>query len=165
MRKWWLASGQEVIDRDVSHIHANVSTALLAEALSVVRVDDADRVKHTHDFGRTVGVSHCVQTQERDEIVFAQRVGRGGLSRFVKNREPVSTTMLTVSLKRVVAGRYEIRTAYLGDPGHVEPWAASPDRFQDAVAFWEKHALCYGYEPIVPSTETNACPWDTQEET
>ncbi|MFH1621194.1 MAG: hypothetical protein ABIB04_03865 [Patescibacteria group bacterium] len=61
---WTLASGQEVVDRDVSHIHAGVTDELLSEALSSLSVGDGERVKYTHFFRRTVGVSHCVKTQD-----------------------------------------------------------------------------------------------------
>lgn len=155
-----LHSGEIVTDRNPTHVHVGVTTDLLAEALAQVRVvPDEQRIKQTIDLGRVIGACTRVETRAEDEIVFAQRPDRDGLTRFVKNRQPEPTTLLTISLRRTVQGDYEIRTAYLGEPGHIEPWAAPKERYQDAVAFWSQHALCWGYEPIVPGTGQNDCPW------
>src|SRR3989344_3963702 len=149
-------AGEEVVDREVSHLHASAE-AHLAEALT--RIDSLGRgqIKKTVDLGRVIGRSNCVSTSEDDEIVFAQRVNRPGLSRFVKNREPKPTSRLTVKLHRLADGKYEVRTAYIGDAGVAEPW--DEDAKADSIPFWSAHALCFGYEPVVPGTETEKCPW------
>jgi hypothetical protein len=157
-KTWILASGQEVVDRDVSHIHAGVTDALLAEAFSSLRAGGEERIKHTHEFARQIGFSNCVKTQEGDEIVFARRVHRDGLTRFVKNRKPELSNLLTVNI-RFIDGQYVLRTAYIGGPGAIEPWAATPDRFAESVSFWSANALCWGYEPIIADTETAVSPW------
>lgn len=160
MSHFHLASGEAVTDRNPSHVHVGVTSALLAEALTQIRAAPGEHMsKKTVDFGRVIGACTRVETQAEDEIVFARRVDRDGLTRFVKNRQPESTTLLTISLRRTADGSYEIRTAYLGGPGHVEPWAAPAERYQSAVAFWSRHALCFGYEPIVSGTEQIDCPW------
>lgn len=160
MARWILASGQMVIDREPSHIHVGVTDELLAEVFLALGVGDEERIKYTHQFGRVVGVSVRVKTSTGDTIVFAQRVHRDGMSRFVKNRAPESTDQLTVTLRRMPDGQYELRTAYLGSAGHAEPWATmGTDRYESAKTFWNAQALCWGLEPIVPGTETDECPW------
>lgn len=52
------------------------------------------------DFKEEIGTSSCVETHEGDEIIYAQRVGRAGLTRFVKNRDNSAiapTTHVTVA--------------------------------------------------------------------
>lgn len=152
----WLATGEDVFDRDPSHIHVGITPEMLQYALSRVRPEAGEeRIKRTVDFGRIVGVSNCVQTQEGNEIVYARRLHRGGLSRFVKNREPEPTSLLTLTVRRMSNGQYELRTAYIGGPGCVEPWAAnSQERLRESRSFWSRYALCWGSEPIIPGTET-----------
>ncbi|MBI4377455.1 MAG: hypothetical protein HY549_13530 [Elusimicrobia bacterium] len=157
MAEWYLGSGEEVFDREPSHIHAGVTPELLSESLAQVWPDEV-RVKRTVDFGHIIGASNCVKTREEDEIIYAQRLHRPGLSRFVKNRKPEPTSLLTLTVRRMPEGWYELRTAYIGGPGCVEPWAAQ-ERLQEAIEFWGSHALVWGSEPTIPGTETTACPW------
>ncbi|MBU6427266.1 hypothetical protein KGQ27_03475 [Patescibacteria group bacterium] len=151
-----LKSGEEVVDREVSHIHAGAEEFIF-EALARIESRKFPRFKETIDLGRVIGRSNRVSTGPGDEIVFAQRVNRPGLSRFVKNREPEPTTMITVKLHRLSDTQYELRTAYIGEAGVAEPW--DEDAKSDSIPFWSAHALCWGYEPVVPGTETVDCPW------
>ncbi len=158
---WKLGSGEQVYDREPSHIHVGVTPDLLAEAMSKVFAEPGEKkVKRTIDFDRIIGVSNCVRTSESDEIVFAQRVHRGGLTRFAKNRKPEPTSCLTLSMRLQPDGQYELGTAYIGSPGHNEYWAAeNAEEFQGAIEFWNQNALCWGYEPVLPGTETTERPW------
>ena len=151
-----LKSGENVVDREVSHMHAGVSE-YLALALVQISSNGRERIKETIDLGRVIGRSNRVSTSTDDKVIFAQRVNRPGLTRFVKNREPEPTTKLTVKLQQLVDGQYEIRTAYIGDAGVAEPW--DEDAKSDSIPFWSAHALCWGYEPVVSGTETEKCPW------
>jgi hypothetical protein len=54
--------------------------------LTLVDSEGRERSKATIDLGRVLGVAACVETHEGDEVLWAQRVNRPGLSRFVKNR-------------------------------------------------------------------------------
>ncbi|OGL94689.1 hypothetical protein A2348_03090 [Candidatus Uhrbacteria bacterium RIFOXYB12_FULL_58_10] len=155
-----LATGQQVFDRSPSHVHVGVTLDLLGEALRQISAEPGEeKVKRTIDFDRVIGTSNCVPTIEGDEIVFAQRVNRGGLTRFVMNRNPVPSRFLTVSMRLRSDGHYELGTAYIGGPGAVEPWAArlsgDASRMREAVAFWSRHALCWRHEPTIPDTQTS----------
>lgn len=81
------ANGVMVVDRFNSHSH--LDPALLAEALGRVEMPAVPFAKLTVPMGRTIGVSICVETTASDLVVFAQRPGRQGLTRFVKNRAPI----------------------------------------------------------------------------
>ncbi|MDD4901018.1 MAG: hypothetical protein PHS62_02820 [Patescibacteria group bacterium] len=151
-----LKSGEQVVDREISHIHASAKAGL-AEALARIDSLGHERIKETIDLGRVIGRSNCVSTGDGDEIVFAQRVNRPGLSRFAKNREPEPTSKLTIKLHRLADGKYEVRTAYIGEAGVAEPW--DEEKKSTSIPFWNAHAFCWGYEPVVVGSETEKCPW------
>lgn len=159
---WRLGSGEEVFDRCPSHIHAGVTEELLREAFARSFAEPGqEKLKCTVDFGRTIGVSTRVETREGDEIIFAKRPDRDGLTCFVKNRAPEPTSCLTFTVRQQEDGRYILRTAYLGTGGFTEPWAAARDGelLADSIAFWQRNALCWGYEPVEAGTETFDPPW------
>ena len=156
-----LGSGQIVFDREPSHIHTGVTPELLGQALTQVFAEPNEvRVKRSINFGHVIGVSACVETSESDQIIFAQRVHRDGLTRFVKNRQPQETSLLTASMRLQPDGRYQLGTAYIGSPGVNEYWATeNSEELKAAIEFWNGHALVWGSEPIVSGTETAARPW------
>jgi hypothetical protein len=163
MMSWKLGSGEVVIDRHQSHIHGEV-VRHLPEALA--RIDARGQIFFVEevDFGRPIGETICVATSDADEIVYAQRAGRRGLTRFVKNRVPAPTAHVTLVLKQDDRDRrtYVLITAFLGRKAEKEPWdqnIRTADERRRAEDFWAAHALVWGSEPTVPGTETTVCPW------
>lgn len=154
-----LASGEPVIDRKDSHAASHGAVfPLLAEAFSLTNTSGRAEFCEEADFGRVVGESICVATSDADEIVYAQRPGRRGLTRFVKNRDPEPTRSVTACFKRVSGGALLLMTAFVGSRAPAEPW----DRkwaTEESVHFWNSHALVWGREEIVAGTETTTCPW------
>ena len=152
-----LAGGEAVVDRYNSHLHSGVS-ALLPEAVSHIDMAGQQFAVKVVDFGQIIGNTICVQTSEYDQIVFAQRPGRQGPSRFVKNRAPEPCSSLVVILKKAFEDNtYVLITAFIGHRPHPEPWdrAATPE----SVIFWQTHALVWGNDEIVPGSETTSIPW------
>lgn len=151
----YLRTGEPVYDRHSSHIHDGI-LGLLPEVLSEVSGNERFIV-HEHDFGRLVGETSCVATREGDDVIWGQRPGRAGLTRFVKNRQAEPSSKAVVILKRDDWEPYYILiTAFIGGKAGREPWdprATDKDR-----RFWGGHALVYGSEPIIPGTETALCP-------
>ena len=94
-----------------------------------------------------------------DEIVYAQRVGRTGLTRFVKNRslEPCSTLFVLLMRDKGGAPLYVCLTAFIGRRAELEPW--DPRATPASREFWSREALIWGSEPIIRGTETDQCPW------
>lgn len=158
---WKLGSGEVVIDRDQSHVatHPSVLT-LLPEALARIISSNREFIAEEVCFDRIVGETICVETGMGDEIVYAQRLNRMGLTRFVKNRAPVPCNTVTVCLEQAEreAGKYVLLTAYVGYRTPAEPWDTrwATDA---SVPFWSTHALVWGRELIVEGTETEVCPW------
>ncbi len=152
-----LGSGEPVYDRSRSHLHAGVVERLPA-AFAKVNARLQGFLVTTVDFGRPVGETICVATVAGDEIVYAQRPGRFGLSRFVKNRQPEPASAVTLVLKK--DGRedyYVLITAFVGAQAPPEPWDRNAN--EQSVAFWSDHALVWGAEEVTEGTEQSDCPW------
>lgn len=152
-----LKSGQAVFDRANSHRHEGVTVQLLSAAFDKISLDQPGRHSIEINFGRDIGVTTCVPTTKDDEIVFAQRPGRKGLTRFVKNRQSIPTSILTVVLQKADEGDFYILvTVFIGFAIGAEPW----DTFakEKSKANWQTHALLWGSEEIVPGTETTDVP-------
>lgn len=154
-----LKSGELVVDRKDSHVASHASVMpLLAETLSQISSEGRETFCDEVEFGRTVGETICVHTHMGDNIVFAQRPNRLGLTRFVKDRTAESTSKVTACFKRTSGGGYLLMTAFVGGRAPAEPWDT---KFADASSreFWSTHALVWGREKTIPGTETNECPW------
>jgi CRISPR-associated protein Csx3 len=154
-----LASSEPVIDRKDSHAASHgTALPLLAEAFSHVHASGRAEFCEEVDFGRNIGETICVATESGDNIVFAQRPNRRGITRFVKNHEPEPTQKVTACFKRVSGGAYLLMTAFVGGRAPAEPW----DRkwaTAESFTFWNTHALLWGREETIPGTETTICPW------
>jgi hypothetical protein len=154
---WQIASGEVVVVRHASHLHADVER-LLPEALGRIRSEGRDFLVEEIDFGRLVGETVCVTTGSGDQIVFAKRPKRFGLSRFVKNRNPEPCSTVVVILKKAEeVGAYVLITAFVGHRPEPEPWDRNATA--NSRSFWSSHALVWGSEPTIPKTETTTCPW------
>ena len=155
---WKLGSGEAVVDRHQSHLHTGVAS-LFPEALAHIDARGRKFLVEEVDFGRLIGETVCVATNDADEIVYAQRLRRAGLSRFVKNRVAAPCAAVVVILKRddLDMSTYVLISAFVGHKSEPEPWDrnATPQ----SVAFWNSHALIWGSEPIVSGTETATCTW------
>ena len=146
-----LQSGEKVFDRFRSHLHGSlVSSKILPEALGHINSEEKDFFDTTVEFDDYIGFSVCVETSFEDEIIYAQREGRAGLTRFVKNRELNPSKSFTVVLKKIEDG-YILITAYVGPKGEPEPWDRNASG--KSADFWKKHAIVWGKEEIVPGSE------------
>jgi hypothetical protein len=159
-RRWQLGSGEVVIDRPDSHVATHPSVLpLLSEALSRIYSEGRDNIVEEVDLGRVVGETICVETRDGDDIVYAQRPNRFGLTRFVKNRQPEPCSVVTVCLNKAENnGHFILATAYVGHRTPAEPWDTEWASEQ-SVPFWNTHALIWDKEAIMHGTETNQCPW------
>jgi len=136
----------------------------LPEALARIDARGQGFLVEEVDFGRSIGETVCVPTTDVDEIVYAQRAGRRGLTRFVKNRLPEPTAHITVVLKRDDRDPsiFVLITAFFGRKAEKEPWDTNirtDEELVRAKEFWWTRALVWKSEPTVPGTETTICPW------
>ena len=161
--------GSPVIDRYNSHLNNHQDViSILQEALQKIDTKGRKFLNEEVRFTHTIGKTMCVPTTENDEIVYAQRKGRDGLTRFVKNREAEDTNVVTVILKKIreqiqtegeerEVDAYLLITAWMGEKAEVEYY--DPRATEKSLAFWNTHALVYNPEHIIPGTETQEKPW------
>ena len=132
----------------------------------LAKIDSQDRaiVQDTIDLRPATGPAMSVETDEGDEIIFAQRahhlrIGPSALTRFVKNREPKRSSTIHVILERRHFGKYFLKATWWGI--HAEPFPWDQNKTEQSVAFWARHALIWEPESfkIIPGTETTQCPW------
>ncbi len=153
-----LASGEFVVDVKDSHVATHSSVLpCLAEALSMMSSDSREVVIAELDMGRVVGENIRVATTSADEIVYAQRPNRRGLTRFVKNRKPEPCSRVVVLVKRTTGGAYVLLTAFIGTRCPAEPWDRNADK--TSATFWNENALIWDAEEVISGTETTRCPW------
>ena len=146
-----LQSGEKVFERLRNHLHGSlVSSKILPEALGRMTSLGRDFFDATVEFEDYIGFSVCVETTFQDEITYAQREGRTGLTRFVKNREPDPSKFFTAVLKKIEDG-YILITAYVGPKGEPETWDRNAT--DKSASFWKNHAIVWGKEEIVPGSE------------
>ncbi len=157
LQSWRFASGEEIRDREISHLHPNVKE-FLGEVCEKIQSNGREVIIEEVDLGRPVGLNMRVKTTQEDEIVFAQRPNREGLTRFVKNRQPEMCSQVRIVLKRAKTfDGYEISTAFIGTAATLEPW--HKDATPDCIEFWNTEAMIWGSEPVIEGTETIECPW------
>ena len=152
---WRTKNGETVVDRHNSHLHDGVS-AVLPEALLRIDPMGKDFLVEEVTFSGVIGETTCVATGAGDQVVFAQRLKRFGLTRFVKGKSPEPCKSIVVILKKVENG-YVLITAFIGHKAEPEPW----DRNATPASkeFWSTHALVWGSEEIIPGTQTDISPW------
>lgn len=156
--EWQLKSGEPVTDRPNTHLHP-CAEAHVAEALGRINSNGQQFFIEEVDFGRILGETCCVVTGPNDEIVWAQRPKRQGMTRFVKNRAPEPCSSLVVILMKARGKDYYVLiTAFVGHRPEPEPW--DQNATANSRPFWASHALVWGHEEVISGTETTECPWE-----
>lgn len=146
-----LKNGEQVWNRPRSHLHSSSELAkYLPEALKQIDPDGKKIDSYTVDFGKIIGRSNCIPTAVDDEIVYARRPGRAGVTRFVQGKEPLPTSKLTIVLLKGDTG-YVAISAFMGPQAAPESW--DKHATEESKLFWNSHALVWGSEPIEPGTE------------
>lgn len=99
-----------------------------------------------------------IETTESDDVFYAKRPNREKYTRFVRGREPVPATTVTIELRKKGGTEFEIFTAFIGKLTPPFPFGKD-DLNEDGREFWKNHALVVGNQELVPGTETTDCPW------
>ena len=149
------------VDLETSHAvtHFADHPKLLGFLKRAIPTIDAttDKVRLEKDMGEDVGTTDVVETNEQDEIVYALRPLRTRYSRFVKHKTPTPTSWITIDLYKAGENEYALYTAFVG---RLTPSFPGGDYLPDqSISFWSNHALVWGFQEIVPGTETPQCPW------
>ena len=158
-----LSDGSIVVDCDPSHVAADEASEVL-RALNRIDPQGRSSVEEEVTFPKEVGLTKCVETTSGDQIVFAQRPNRKGLTRFVKGRAPEPTKSVFVVLKKERDHRYLLITGFIGGKPEPEPWdekafalSSNPKEARNrSIKFWDNHALVFSHDAIVDGTETTS---------
>ena len=103
--EWKLKSGERVVDRHRSHLHESV-VPLLPAALAQIDSNGRNYFVEGVDFDQPIGETICVATGPGDEIVYAQRPNRAGLTRFVENGQlPIDNNWIENQIRPIAIGR------------------------------------------------------------
>jgi len=139
-----------------THFHDTLNLKLLVVGLIEVTTLSKDMEYIQHDFGHTIGKTDLLETTDQDTVVYAKRMNRDNYSRFIMNRGPVDSSILTIILYKHDSF-YMLKSAYIGIK--VPSFPTAPTASNESVPFWMKHALAWGTQAIQPGTETDKWPW------
>lgn len=152
----WTADGAVVLNRHNSHLHED-SMATVVEALQHINTADRQFIEAEIDLRHVIGFSSCVNTGPEDKIIYAQRINRKGLTRFVVGRDAEPTSKVMIVLKKTNKPKeYILITGFLGGKAEVEPW--DPRATETSIIFWQGKALIWDGQ-ITEGTTTTECPW------
>lgn len=155
--EFFLYSGEKVTIEDGA-LQAGVAD-LLPQALATIEGLGRQYIREEVIFPEVIGKDCCVDTTRHDLIVYARRIGKSGLSRFVKDREPEDTNCLSLILKKGDEFRtYVLIKAFFGKMRPTEVWEA-PFVFRDSRRFWMSHAYVWGSEEVEQDSISLLCPW------
>lgn len=141
-----------------THISATPDLLALVKDLIAGLMATRDNIYLDKDMGRIVGLSDLVETDERDEILYAKRLNRDNYTRFVRHRKAVPTTKVTVVLHKDAKGDYELWSAWIG--AAVPQFPGDANETAESKPFWRRHALVWGNQAIQAGTEVTDWPWD-----
>ena len=142
-QKFWKIGPNKIFDSN-GHAFNHLGPTLLKMVLQRVdysKVNQSGFLEQLVTFPEPVGYQECVETNDADSIIYAQRQGRKGVSRFVLNRRPelCNTVFIVLRLIKGTADKWQVITGYVGTPSGKEPWDRRAT--MDDNDFWKTHAL------------------------
>ena len=129
--------------------------ALVSEAVAHVSLKE-DNATIEHDMKRPIGYSFVVATTDEDKVFYAKLLRDTVYTRFVKNAKPMSTSCLTLHLKRAPHG-YDLLDVLIGPA--TPPRPGSPDETAQSRPYWATHAVILDTQSLQSSTAVKDCPY------
>lgn len=142
-KKWaWQIHNVRVIDS--GHGCSHLPYKFIAKVLYMVDFDMLNKrvekiFEQIVDFGNPIGYRECVSTNMNDKIIYKQRQGRYGKTRFVLNRLPEPCNTIFIVLRKIKKNFYQLITLFIGTKAGKEPWDKHATAFD--IEFWKNHAL------------------------
>jgi len=155
-------NGVEVFfDSSNSHTatHFEDTPALRPAVIEALAATDlgGDHMIFECNLGRIIGTTDLVETDDRDEIIYAKRKNRDIYTRFTKSQRPRECSTVTMFVERHDDKKYNLGSAWIGYIGPSFP--GSEHETPESRPYWARHALVWGRQEIQPNTETSDCPW------
>ncbi len=159
------ANGKRVVF-DPVHSHAATHLkdaptlrALAKELLSNMSLE-GDLIAKDVDTGKVVGNSDVVETDDKDDVVYARRKNREdqGYVPFTKSRSPQPSTKISIYLVKKDDENYELSSVWIGE--YESPmFPQMSNATAESVPYWSKHAFVWGSQEITPGSILAKCPW------
>jgi len=148
---------------DLLHSTAGQAIARQPHLLSLIKEVTAmstfkgDNVTVEYDVKRTVGYLSYIPTKPDDIVFYARQLRASTYTRFIKNRVPATTSLISLRLERIDPESYIIKEVWIGPlPVAIpEPGSTSGEQHE----FWSSHAVVYNGQPLVASSTTKDWPY------
>lgn len=152
--------GQFILDKYNSR--NEVSRALIREAMSKIYLGERTYVYTAVDLKEVVGHSLVVSASWQEEIIYAKRPENNYLSRFVRNKEPQPTSLISLFVLRLRgSNEWILQNSHYGDVRLPEiEYTTEVSPTQEQFDYWNNNAFCWGYLSVTPGTLTTTCPWE-----
>lgn len=134
----WNVNGHVIIDCN-GHALNHCGYELIERALHHACFDQLGVTEQTVIFSQPVGYCECVHTTPNDSIIYVQREGRKGVTRFILDKDPAPCNSVFLVLKKKPNNKVFLITAYVGVKSEVEPWDKKATAA--SIEFWKHHAL------------------------
>lgn len=114
---------------------------MVLERVDYSQVNEKGFIEQIVTFPEPVGYQECVETSDADQVIYAQRQGRKGVSRFAINRRPelCNTVFIVLRQLKAMPNKWQVITGYVGTKSGKEPWDRSATMTDND--FWKTHAL------------------------
>lgn len=125
---------------------------------SLVVVDDL--IAQEFDMGKIIGDCNVIETDEKDEIIYAIRKNRRdqGYVPFTKSRTSQPCSLISIHLVKKTAETYELSSVWIGE--YESPmFPQMENATAESIPYWRQHAFVWGSQEIIPGTELSQCPW------
>ena len=134
---------------------------LVKELLETTTINKHNPLIHLErDMGRDIGYNYVVETKETDTILYGQLLRDETFTRFVKNGKPLTTTYLSIILRRQPGeDSYELHDTWVGRLSPPRP--GSENENAQSKPYWETHAFVLDGQPVQQRTLTKDCPYET----
>jgi hypothetical protein len=110
-----------------------------------------------HDMGRVIGNTDIVETSSKDTVYYAQPHKKAVYSRYVKNRQPLPSSVLSIILHKDEEGNFELLDTWIGP--YSPPFPGDDLATSKSKLFWENHALIQDSQVVQTKTITKVCPY------
>lgn len=113
-----------------------------------------------YNFKQPVGNTDIVETSPTDVIVYAKLLRQPTYTRFVKKRQMLPSSYVSLVLHRDEDGEYELDDVWFGKqvpplPGDQHETAASKE-------YWQSHAIVLSSQTLQPRSATHDWPFDDE---
>ncbi|MBI3624401.1 hypothetical protein HY218_02090 [Candidatus Saccharibacteria bacterium] len=129
---------------------------LIKEVLAPMHLTKSE-VFIERDMGRTIGSTDIVETSEKDTIFYALPYKKSVFSRYAKNRNPVPSQKLSLTLQRDSTGNYELVDTWIGPSS--PPFPGDKKATAKSKTYWQSHALVQDAQMVQAKTITKVCPY------